>query len=84
MQAPLIHLNGTGRNELTRQLEEARDAVYTAILKLRDASPNARDYYPLGKEAFKMASLEHQSRLNHLQEVMEELELLFEVICDQP
>jgi hypothetical protein len=37
MMVPTVHLNGTSREELCLQLEDACDAVRVAITKLRAA-----------------------------------------------
>ena len=82
MQAPLIHLNGTSRQSLLDQLCDAGEAVRKAMDALCQASPNGRDYYPLGPEAYKRALDEHQSRYDRLTSVRRELEELTEAIAD--
>lgn len=44
---PIIHLNGTSRDALLDQLCEVYSALNDAMDKLRQASPNGRDYYPV-------------------------------------
>lgn len=52
---PTVHLNGTSKEELV----QGRIAVIEAAQALRDAlqraAPNARDYYPQGDDAYKLA-----------------------------
>lgn len=73
MQIPTIHLNGTSRDELCRQLLTAHDAVMTAATVLAGAAPHGRDFYPQGDEALRRALAEHRARLGRLESVAEEL-----------
>lgn len=70
---PTIHLNGTSRDELIRQLSAALVAIGSAREALAAASPNARDYYPQGTEATRSAYAEHRSRLERLLVIEDEL-----------
>jgi hypothetical protein len=82
MIAPTVHMNGTSRDELIRQLETAYDALNTAIEALTAASPNARDYYPQGPHAYSQASNEHTARLGALHTVRADVERLVNAIDD--
>ena len=62
-QAPRVHLNGTSRDELVAQQRAVYDAADALLAALRQATPNGRDYYPLGDDAFRRAREEHRSRL---------------------
>ena len=42
---PILHMNGTSREELLDQLWNAERAVQRAIDAVVQASPNGRDYY---------------------------------------
>ncbi len=53
--APVVHLNGTGREALEDQWQEAASAIHAASRVLHRAAPNARDYYPRGMDAFERA-----------------------------
>lgn len=44
--APLVHLNGTSKQELIEQRANAIDALTEAGRQLAFAGPNGRDYYP--------------------------------------
>ena len=55
MQAPMIHLNGTSKETLIEGYCEAGNAVMNALKAVSENCPNARDYYPLGQEAWKIA-----------------------------
>jgi hypothetical protein len=59
---PRVHLNGTSKDELVRQLENACHAIVTAQAALSECAPNGRDYYPLGDGAINRASLEHAKK----------------------
>ena len=82
MKIPTIHLNGTSKDELLDQTLTAADAINVAIRALVNASPNARDYYPQGNGAYGIARDEHLSRLNRLQDVLQELSDIAEDISD--
>lgn len=73
MKLPTIHRNGTPRDRLLEQVTEARQAVFDAMEKLKEASPNARDYYPQGERAFVEAQDEWRERYWKLQVVWNEL-----------
>lgn len=45
---PTIHSNGTSKQELLKQLLAVADAARVLQTALREAMPNARDYYPQG------------------------------------
>ena len=66
---PTVHRNGTSREELLRQVQDAGQAVFQARDALAKASPNARDYYPQGMSAFPAAVKEHDRRARMLLEV---------------
>jgi hypothetical protein len=82
MRTPVVHLNGTSREELLDQVVKAGQALRQAINALHDAEPNARDYYPKGNGYWEGARQEHQDRVNRLQGVLSELMDLSEAIAD--
>jgi predicted RNase H-like HicB family nuclease len=82
MMVPTIHLNGTSKEELMEQLQNAARALSEAIQQLGEACPNARDYYPQGDQAFHAAAKEHAVRLMGLVVVLKELERLLDAIDD--
>lgn len=83
MMVPTVHLNGTSKCELMRQVMGARIALHTAIDALQQACPNGRDYYVQGPDATSKAMTEHRSRLQRLQSVYDELGNLGEAVVDQ-
>ena len=82
LTVPSVHLNGTSREELLRQVQDAGQAVWQARDALAKASPNARDYYPQGVLAYPAARAEHDRRARALLDVEEELSQLAEAIAD--
>jgi hypothetical protein len=77
MMKPTIHLNGTSRSEIERQLGEAAAKVQDAIKAVCAAGPNGRDYYPQGAAALDQAMAEHRSRVERLESVYREIEAIF-------
>jgi hypothetical protein len=78
---PTVHLNGTSRKELQRQLRDAHEAIGTALDKLRMATPHGRDYYPQGDGAITLARRAHDARCAKLAEVQNELFAIWESIA---
>lgn len=83
MIVPTVHLNGTSKDELLRQVRDAVKALKPAIDALIEAGPNGRDYYLAGPDALREAQNEHHLRLSRLRSVREELEGLYEAIEEQ-
>ena len=75
---PIIHRNGTTKEDLVEQWNEAHWVLTQAVLKLQEAAPNARDYYPQGPEAIHTALAEHTARLQKLRSVLTDIEALRE------
>lgn len=82
MIAPVVHLNGTSREELEKQLRGAVEGLQRAREEMEDASPNQRDYYLLGQAAWVQAHREHQLRVAKVREVEVELTQILEVVLD--
>ena len=79
MTLPTIHLNGTHPAQLLEDLNTAHGALQAALAAMRLwAAPNGRDYYPQGGDAFRNAVAEHESRLERLDSVMQEIDALRE------
>lgn len=78
---PCIHMNGTSREALADQHQSAIRALSLALAALREAAPNARDYYVQGDDAYHHARTEHQSRIDRLLSVHAELMALWEDIA---
>ena len=80
MVIPTIHMNGTSRKDLLDQVCNAGSAGRAFIDALAKMSPNGRDYYPQGLEAFSLADDEHTARIAKVREIMDELTDLCEAI----
>ena len=75
---PLVHMNGSGKENLIQDYTNAGSAVSEAISVICNAYPHMRDYYPLDnfEEIFKQAREQHQARIDKLREVAVELHAL--------
>lgn len=73
MMIPTVHMNGTSKKELFRQLFEAASAVTKAIDALNHATPHGRDYYLQGDDAIDRALAEHKARRAKLESVHEDI-----------
>lgn len=74
MQGPLIHFNGTSREGLLEQWENAYRALGEAYDVVKQSAPHMRDYYPLpdSDKAFAQAVAEHRSRLQRIEDIRKE------------
>lgn len=66
MKGPLIHINGTSAEALIDQQERLYLALSAAVDTALAATPNARDYYPLGAGAFEAARAAHSAMIASL------------------
>lgn len=82
MMTPTIHLNGTSKDELYRNLDDAVTAIFHALTAIHKTGPNGRDYYPQGPDALTQAQAEHESRIDRIREVRRELYEMMETIMD--
>lgn len=73
LMIPTVHMNGTSRDELVKQLSDAYTAIDAAMDVLRKATPHGRDYYPQGDDAWRKANKAHCDRLVKLHEVAQEI-----------
>lgn len=81
---PVVHLNGTSKEELVKQMDDAYDAINNAFETLKKAAPNGRDYYVRDNEGhLDRAVAEHQDRLRRLASVMNECEAIAMAIEDE-
>ncbi len=60
MQLPVIHLNGNDSSKLGRQYFEALKALQQFEDVFQEIEFHARDYYPLGDEAWLKARAQRQ------------------------
>jgi hypothetical protein len=76
-------MNGTGWKDLYSQMEDAAQALSAAIVTMRAACPNGRDYYVQSPGATEIAQNEHWERIRKIMAVKTELELVWMAISDQ-
>ncbi len=81
--SPTVHLNGTGKNSLAEDYDNAREAVRKAMEQIQQIEFNARDYYVQGDGAWEQACAEMKERLLSLQRVSDELLAIMEGIDKQ-
>lgn len=82
LAVPTVHLNGTSREMLVKELETAYDALGAAYEAMRECGPNGRDYYPQGPGALERAIRQHFDRLSRVDSVRSELEALIGKISE--
>jgi hypothetical protein len=80
---PTVHLNGTAKSDLIEQLEQAYDALATAQIKLSEAEPNGRDFYPQGPNVIIEAVGQHVERLQKIRSVQAEINAILEAVQQQ-
>ena len=82
MILPTIHLNGSGKNTLERDYQNARAKVRDALRVFEAIEFHGRDYYPQGPEAFTQARLERDFMARKLKDIDDYLEAHLEHISD--
>jgi hypothetical protein len=78
LQMPVVHLNGTGKETLLVQYENASVALRKAVDALYAMECNARDYYPLGDQAFTRALGQQLARIESVRRVLDEVGAIWE------
>lgn len=75
LAVPSIHLNGTGKDELVRQLSEAHQRLQKAREALALTAPHMRDYYVqlAADHNYRRARNQHEARLQKIDDVMTDL-----------
>ena len=68
---PTIHINGTGAETLRAEYQALSEALAVAEARLLAATPNGRDFYPQGRDAYYSARFERSEMLAKLREVMD-------------
>lgn len=81
--SPLVHLNGSGADHLRETYTAVHSSLLDTLAALYRATPNERDYYLLGHDAFPLAVKEHKARETRIREVLKEVEALLEDVMDQ-
>ena len=80
---PIIHLNGTSKEDLLQQYLDAGHAIEAALRAMAKASPNGRDYYPLGPDAFRAAQDRWETLMRNVREAYQECQVTAEHVADQ-
>lgn len=82
---PRVHLNGTSKGELLRQLVEVSNALLVARQRMIDAAPHGRDYYTIESVpfAYNAADIEHRNRLLKIDALLSEYRAIFEAVETQ-
>jgi recombinational DNA repair ATPase RecF len=76
---PIIHLNGSGKQNLMEARQGLCHALREAERALREMAPNGRDYYPVDG-LFEKAVAQHRQRQQTLQRLLAEIEAEMEMI----
>lgn len=74
LACPAVHLNGTSKDELLRQLCRASQVLTAAVEALREASPNQRDYYTQPPEEWRRAQAQHRGWITSVEFVKGEID----------
>ena len=85
---PIIHLNGTSKDDLLQQYLDAGHALKAALTAMSMAAPNGRDYYPAGyypggSDTYATARSTWDAHLAHVREALAECQETAEYIADQ-
>ena len=78
---PIVHMNGTSREDLVSQRCEALTAIRDAMGSLARMTPNGRDYYPVDG-LLQEAQEQHQRRYLLLRGLADEIEAEAMAISD--
>lgn len=83
--APLIHLNGSGKENLIMGWRAAHEDISEALESVCKAAPHMRDYYPLkdGDEVYRRAREDHQKFVRQLSEMLAHYEQLTYAIMER-
>lgn len=71
---PSVHLNGTGRDTLSKEYLAAYEAARKAFDALADCTCNARDYYVQSEDAYSEARKERDRQLDALRNCISYIE----------
>jgi len=80
---PIVHLNGTSKQELLDQRFLVLDSIHSLGDTLARAAPNGRDFYPDGPEYVEAANKQHDRRMGILKSLIEEFHEEIELIQQQ-
>lgn len=80
--APIVHLNGTSKQMLMDELEEAYYALNKAYDVIKQSGPNGRDYYPV-PGLMEKAVEQHTQRLKAIDAVKDSIAEQLNAISSQ-
>lgn len=82
--APIVHLNGSSKADLLKHYQEAYQALHDAQVMVQTTWPHARDYYVSSDpDATRKAVEQHNSRIQRISVVLEELKELYDAVDNQ-
>lgn len=83
--APLVHLNGSGRQELSTQFKTQYERLDELIGYMIIHAPHMRDFYPLADATavYRKASEAHSARIRSLQDMRRDIYNLWIAVEDQ-
>lgn len=77
-------MNGTNKQRLREEVEEANNALEQALNALNNMSPHMRDYYiDPDPQAFQTAVEQQNHRLHRLRDVQAEIACIYEGLLNQ-
>ncbi len=77
---PTVSVGGSTRDQLVAQIQLAVDSLQVLVRVLGSTTPHARDYHAQGNEAFVRAKREHQSRIERIVGVDDELRAILRAL----
>lgn len=70
---PIVHLNGTGKDQLIENLCKVRDMLEEAKRDLKQAAPNGRDYYTVPGR-MDLAVEQHMRRMKAIDNLVDNID----------
>lgn len=83
MILPIVHLNGTSKNDLIEQRREACIKLHEALDALSAMAPNGRDYYPVPGLFYKAVAIS-DARMATVRGIWKEVEAEAIALMDLP
>lgn len=80
---PIVHLNGTSKDELLQLREKVYVALTDLLFDLKQMAPNRRDYYIGPDELWERALEQHRRRMQTITDMMKEIEIECEKVEEQ-
>jgi len=81
---PVVHLNGDTETTLIDNLQGVYEALENVLVKMRSASPNARNYYPHSNDdAMERAVKQHRSMAIQIAVMQKSVESIMDGIMNK-